>query len=60
MKPLLEAAATALGCFAVAGERAGKTAQGPGSFQVALLDALYQLTPNDLTTHAQWEAIHGV
>ncbi|MGY2460740.1 hydroxyethylthiazole kinase [Vreelandella sulfidaeris] len=56
----LEAAATALGCFAVAGERAGKTAQGPGSFQVALLDALYQLTPNDLTTHAQWEAIHGV
>ena len=56
----LEATAAALGCFAVAGERAGDVAQGPGSFQVALLDALYQLPPNDLTTHAQWEAIHDV
>lgn len=56
----LAATAAALGCFAIAGERAGNAAQGPGSFQVALLDALYQLTPNDLTTHTQWEAIHGV
>jgi hydroxyethylthiazole kinase len=49
-----------LTCFAVAGERAGNNAQGPGSFQVALLDALYQLTPDDLTANAQLEAIHAV
>jgi hydroxyethylthiazole kinase len=56
----LGATAAALTCFAVAGERAGNNAQGPGSFQVALLDALYQLTPDDLTTNAQLEAIHAV
>lgn len=55
----LAATTAALACFAVAGERAGSNAQGPGSFQVALLDALYQLTPDDLTTHAQLEAIHA-
>lgn len=44
----LAATATALACFALAGARAGKQAAGPGSFQVALLDALYQLTPEDL------------
>ncbi|MDQ7729329.1 hydroxyethylthiazole kinase [Halomonas sp. SpR8] len=57
--PLLEATAAALACFAVAGTRAGNAAQGPGSFQVALLDALYQLTPDDLTTHTQLEARHA-
>ncbi|CAM3820196.1 hydroxyethylthiazole kinase [Vreelandella rituensis] len=56
----LGAASAALTCFAVAGERAGSNAQGPGSFQIALLDALYQLTPDELTTHAQMEAIHAV
>lgn len=55
----LEASIAALACFAVAGERAGSNTLGPGSFQVALLDALYQLTPDDLTTHAQLEAIHA-
>ncbi|MBZ5488825.1 hydroxyethylthiazole kinase [Halomonas aquamarina] len=42
------AVAAALASFAVAGARAGEQAAGPGSFQVALLDALYQLTPEDL------------
>lgn len=55
----LGATAAALACFAVAGERAGNSAQGPGSFQVALLDALYQLTPDDLTTFSQLEVMHG-
>lgn len=55
----LGATAAALACFAVTGERAGSHANGPGSFQVALLDALYQLTPDDLTTYAQLEAIHA-
>lgn len=53
------ATTAALACFAIAGERAGETAPGPGSFQVALLDALYQLTPTDLTTYAQLEAMHA-
>ena len=56
----LGATVAALACFAVAGERAGSRAQGPGSFQVALLDALYQLTPADLTTHTHLEAVHVV
>ncbi|MBR2513063.1 MAG: hydroxyethylthiazole kinase [Halomonas sp.] len=55
-----EASIAALACFALAGSRAGEHATGPGSFQVALLDALYQLTPNDLSTLAQLEAVHAV
>ncbi|UYV19310.1 hydroxyethylthiazole kinase [Halomonas qaidamensis] len=56
----LEASLAALACFSIAGSRAGKQAQGPGSFQVALLDTLYQLTPDDLSTFAQLEAVHAV
>ncbi|MEA2119591.1 hydroxyethylthiazole kinase [Halovibrio sp. HP20-50] len=56
----LGASAAALACFAVAGQRAGNHAQGPGSFQVALLDALYQLSPDDLSHHAQLETTHAV
>lgn len=55
-----EASIAALACFSLAGSRAGEHAIGPGSFQVALLDALYQLTPNDLSTFAQLEAVHAV
>lgn len=42
------AAATALSFFGFAGEVAGNTASGPGSFMIALLDALYTITPEDL------------
>lgn len=42
------ATATALAYFGLAGEKAGKTAAGPGSFMVNLLDALYTLTPEDV------------
>ncbi|WP_249978939.1 hydroxyethylthiazole kinase [Vreelandella olivaria] len=55
-----EACIAALACFAVAGSQAGQYATGPGSFEVALLDALYQLTPNNLSTLAQLEAVHAV
>src|SRR5918911_2386420 len=41
----LEAAAEALVAFGVAGEDAAKAARGPGSFHVALYDALYALDP---------------
>ncbi|RUR30912.1 hydroxyethylthiazole kinase [Vreelandella andesensis] len=56
----LEACLAALACFSIAGSRAGDQAEGPGSFQVALLDALYQLTPDDLSTLAQLEAVHAI
>ncbi|MFG6665603.1 hydroxyethylthiazole kinase [Halomonas sp. HNIBRBA4712] len=40
-----EASVAALATFALAGQEAGTRASGPGTFQVALLDALYALTP---------------
>jgi len=44
----LDATTAALAMFAAAGERAGRGAQGPGSFVPAFLDALYNATPGDL------------
>ncbi|GAB1409835.1 hydroxyethylthiazole kinase [Desulfovibrionales bacterium] len=44
----LMAAASALAYLALAGEQAGAKACGPGSFQMHLLDALYQITPQEL------------
>ena len=43
------ASATALAAFGIAGEKAAVLAKGPGSFKVALFDALASLTPEDLT-----------
>jgi hydroxyethylthiazole kinase len=37
----------------VAGEIAGEVWKGPGSFAVAILDALYHLQPNELATRAK-------
>lgn len=51
----LNASSAAVAYFAAAGERAGETAKGPGSFYVALLDALYQLTPDELNHFARRE-----
>lgn len=47
------ATVAALAYFGVAGEIAGKTAAGPGSFQVSFLDALYNLTPAELGLRAK-------
>jgi len=44
----VSAAATALAFLGLAGERAGARADGPGSFQIHLLDELYNLSPKDL------------
>ena len=44
----LSATATALAYFGLAGEKAGQTAEAPGSFMIALLDALYTISPEDL------------
>lgn len=44
----VQAAATALAFFGLAGERGGKSAQGPGSFMTQMTDALYLLSPEQL------------
>jgi hydroxyethylthiazole kinase len=49
----LEAAAQALAAFGVAGEDAAEGARGPGSFHVALYDALYNLDPATLDARAK-------
>src|SRR4051794_29823395 len=49
----LEAAAEALVAFGVAGEDAAQGATGPGSFHVALYDALYNLDPDKLEKQAK-------
>ena len=48
-----EAAVEALIAFGVAGEDAAAVAKGPGSFHVALYDALAALEPSSLTGRAQ-------
>jgi hydroxyethylthiazole kinase len=44
----VSAAATGLAFFGVAGEKAGEKADGPGTFMIRLLDALYALTPEEI------------
>lgn len=44
----VSAAATSLAYLGLAGEMAGARSAGPGSFQMHLLDALYQITPAEL------------
>jgi len=51
----LEAAAEALGAFGVAGEDAAEGARGPGSFHVALYDALWNLDPATLDARVRIE-----
>ncbi|WP_286789528.1 hydroxyethylthiazole kinase, partial [Thioclava sp. UBA3469] len=54
-QPRFEAVIAALAYFGLAGERAGATAQGPGSFQVAFLDALHAIDAEALTAGARIE-----
>jgi hydroxyethylthiazole kinase len=49
----LAGATEALVAFGVAGEEAAKKAKGPGSFHVALYDALYDLDPKKLDSRAK-------
>ncbi len=49
----LEAAAEALVALGVAGEDAARDAKGPGSFHVALYDALAALDPDTLDARAR-------
>jgi hydroxyethylthiazole kinase len=52
----LEAAAAGLAFFGLAGEMAADKSQSPGSFMIALIDALYNMTPEDLQARALLEA----
>ena len=49
-KDYLLATTAALACYGLAAERAARQTRGPGSFRVALMDALYQLTPAQIKT----------
>jgi hydroxyethylthiazole kinase len=49
----LEAAATGLSYFGLAGENAAGKALSPGSFQIALLDALYDMKEENLRAGAK-------
>jgi len=53
------AATGALACFGLAAEWAARQARGPGSFKVALLDALHRLRPEDLQRGARIEVVAG-
>ena len=50
------AAAGALAYFGLAGEIAARKAAAPGSFMIALIDALYTITPEDLLAGCRIEA----
>jgi hydroxyethylthiazole kinase len=49
----LEAAAAGLAFFGLAGELAGARAKSPGSFMILLLDALYEITPEEFQAKAR-------
>jgi len=49
----MEAAATALSYFGLAGERAAGKTSSPGGFQIALLDALYEINEQELEAGAK-------
>jgi hydroxyethylthiazole kinase len=51
----LNAAASGLSYFGLAGEKAARRASGPGSFQTALLDALYEMEAEELRKGAKIE-----
>jgi hydroxyethylthiazole kinase len=51
----LVATAAGLAYFGLAGEKAAVGAHAPGSFWVKLLDALYEITPEELAAHARIE-----
>lgn len=50
----LSAAATALSIFGCCGEMAARKARAPGSYAVALIDALYDITTDDCLAHCKW------
>lgn len=54
---VLEATVAAITVYNVAAELAAERAQGPGSFQAALFDALYAVTPEQVAERARMEEV---
>lgn len=54
-KDSLEAASAGLAFFGLAGEKAAEKAKSPGSFMIALLDSLYEITPREFEVKARLE-----
>jgi hydroxyethylthiazole kinase len=52
----LDAATTGLSYFGLAGEKAAAKTAGPGSFQIALIDALYVMEEKELRAGARIQA----
>lgn len=52
-----EAVTAATALMGVAGEIAAKTAKGPGSLQLVLLDKLYNITKEEFMHHVNWEKL---
>nr|WP_299245064.1 hydroxyethylthiazole kinase [uncultured Halomonas sp.] len=52
---VFDATLAAMACYGVAGEIAGETAKGPGSFAVAFVDALYNLNDTQLNARLRLE-----
>ncbi|HMQ40320.1 MAG TPA: hydroxyethylthiazole kinase [Paracoccus sp. (in: a-proteobacteria)] len=52
-QPAFGATVATISYFGLAGEIAGRNSSGPASFQVALIDALYSLTPEELDRGAR-------
>jgi len=52
-----EATMAAISCLNIAGEMAATVAQGPGTFQAALFDALYGLTDSDVDRRSRIEEV---
>jgi len=55
----LRATATALAYFGLAGEVASENASAPGSFMIAMLDALYTISPDQLKSGSRFEEATG-
>jgi hydroxyethylthiazole kinase len=53
----LEATSAGLAFFGLAGELAGAKAKSPGSFMIYLLDALYEVTPEEFQRKARLEEV---
>jgi hydroxyethylthiazole kinase len=58
-KDPVSATSTALALFGLAGEVAAETSTAPGGFWIAMLDALYTITPEQLTKRSKMEIING-
>lgn len=52
-QPAFEGTVAALSYFGLAGQVAGQASVGPGSFQMAFIDALHALGPDDLNAGAR-------